>query len=279
MTWMKVTIGTVLGLVIVLNVLYFFVRRKKPHWLCPEEKNKSTAAEEYDKALITIGVILVTLGVLMFAALAGLSANNNLEEILHDKSKDVSIGDTSDGVNDIKARDLVLHGDQRSGGNDNRIITPLRILLLLGFTILGNLFFIAGTLRRKRNELVQTQCQKTQPNLSFSRCRLWGGTLYRLGEAILFSIVLFLAMESGMIDIREEQSIFLLLVGLLMAMFVKPAEQLINGVSLRLFDAVDGLVSTKMAKYTPKDDDSPVVLPRNNDETSSSTEGTAGESK
>ena len=59
-----------------------------------------------------------------------------------------------------------------------------------------------------------------------------------MGEAVLFALVVFLAVSVEYDGIDAKMRVWVLLIALLMGMFVKPAEQLINGLALRLFEGI-----------------------------------------
>lgn len=159
--------------------------------------------------------------------------------------------------------------DEFPKSHNSRVLGMIRLVLLPGFAVLGGLFFVAGSLRGKREA-----CEAKQPKEKrekarkaaavaagapeadsnaddtgeeeeckpYDRMRLWSGLWYRLGEAILFALVIFLVIHSTEEEVPGNIEALLLLVGLLMGMFVKPAELLVNGLALRVLEAVKSLV-------------------------------------
>jgi len=198
----------------------------------------------------------------------------------------------ADGVQDGQGGRVGAATDAENRPLDPKLYT-LRLLLLPGFAVLGAVFFVGGAMRRKRDaseklEAIRrknAQTANTNPNadeaatggaaggdkrapnaddtaddphIGFSNTRFWAGMWYRLGEAVLFSLVLFLLLRSGMFGggggggagesaANQPQSwaitdTSLLVMALLLGMFVKPAEQLINGLAVRLLKGVEAMV-------------------------------------
>ena len=77
---------------------------------------------------------------------------------------------------------------------------------------------------------------------AFDYHRFWGGVFYRMGEAIVFALVVFLFVRwsEDTFDPTTERTV--LLAALVMGMFVKPAELLVNGLAQRLFAAINAFV-------------------------------------
>lgn len=121
------------------------------------------------------------------------------------------------------------------------------IVLSCVVAVLGALFFVANSLRHKRDA-------RQEP---FSAQKFWGGLWYRLGEAILFSLVVFWLIWSN-VGPKADSLIgysWLPLLSLLMGMFVTSGEKLIFGIARGLFRAVG-------AFFTPSgDEDAPSGTP------------------
>lgn len=164
--------------------------------------------------------------------------------------------------------------DEFAKSSNHRVLGMIRLVLLPGFAILGGLFFVAGSLRAKRERCEEKDAKDKRERARkpagpaagapaegapaaganaddtsddeeckpYDRTRLWAGLWYRLGEAILFALVIFLVIHSTEEEVPGNVEALLLLVGLLMGMFVKPAELLVNGLAVRVFAAVKGLV-------------------------------------
>ncbi|MEE8371710.1 MAG: hypothetical protein V3R73_06130, partial [Sphingomonadales bacterium] len=173
----------------------------------------------YNLALIGLGFALVLLGILNFVALAGFASVGELHLILSDTTEDPAL---------IDVRGM------------------MRMLLIPGFAALGSLFFVAGSLRRKRETLMRERAlqNEREGRLAdrYDSAQFWGGLWYRMGEAVLFALVFYLAVRSGYINLDPVNRVWVLLMALLVGMFVKPAEQLINGLALRLFDGIKAML-------------------------------------
>ena len=173
----------------------------------------------YNRALMGLGFALVLLGILNFVALAGFASVGELHLILNDTTQNPSL---------------------------NNVRDMMRMLLIPGFAALGSLFFVAGALRRKREilrrELARLEARNGRPAGRYDSAQFWGGLWYRMGEAVLFALVFFLTVRSGYINFDYANRVWVLLVALLVGMFVKPAEQLINGLALRLFEGIKAML-------------------------------------
>jgi hypothetical protein len=109
--------------------------------------------------------------------------------------------------------------------------SAIQLLLALGFTIMGALFFFAKSLWEK---------MKADPIVPFDERIFWAGLWFRLGSAVVFTVVIFLALlYKGYAQALNIMPFVALLVGL----SVKGAENLIAGITTRIFDAINGLVS------------------------------------
>jgi hypothetical protein len=86
-------------------------------------------------------------------------------------------------------------------------------------------------------EKVQMQMNHAEP---FDAARFWGGLWFRVGEALLFTLVVFLF--GGGASLGKLTGASLLLGSLLLGMFVKTGEGLISGIADKLFSAVKELV-------------------------------------
>lgn len=122
------------------------------------------------------------------------------------------------------------------GGGPSSINRGIILLASVGLAALGSLFFTADALREKRDANDE----------DFSVRAFWGGLWFRMGESILFALVLFLLLagnqSNGSSDSYDRYFGLFPLIALLMGMFVKSGERLIFGIAHRLFAAVEALV-------------------------------------
>jgi hypothetical protein len=114
--------------------------------------------------------------------------------------------------------------------------------LSLGMTLLGALFFFANALWYKFD----------QGKELFDREAFWGGLWFRLAEAIVFTIAVFLYLR---FQGSESAIKYLPMIGLFIGMTVKSSEALVFGLADRLLASITSFV--KPPDPTP----SPVVLP------------------
>jgi len=124
-----------------------------------------------------------------------------------------------------------------------RVRLATLLLLSIGTAIVGALFFVANSLRVK--------CAVAEP---FSAARFWGGLWYRLGEAALFTLVMFwLVWRSA--DPKHDSTpmnyTWLPIVSLFLGMFVKSGESLVFAIAHGLFEAVRGFFGLALVRDKP----------------------------
>jgi len=199
---------------------------------------------EYDYALLGLGFALTLVGVLNFVAMAGFSRIGLLDEILN-----------------INTHTCSPENSKTLPSCD--IYQMVQLCLIPGFAILGSLFFVAGSLRQKRDRLEKDKNLMDNPdgngdkeNLSYRSTKFWGGLWYRVGEAVLFALVIYIIMTVN--DPQPAQTastaktqppgtyadglVWILALSLIVGMFIKPAEVLINGIGTRLLNAIEALI-------------------------------------
>lgn len=126
------------------------------------------------------------------------------------------------------------------------------LMLACGMSVVGALFFVADAVRKKRARVPDAEpadnASDAPPHEAFDEHRFWGGLFVRMGEAIVFTLVAFLAILArrqngqGFGESSDGRWIVLLpLMGLLFGMFIKPAERVIFGAAEKIFDAVASL--------------------------------------
>lgn len=111
------------------------------------------------------------------------------------------------------------------------LIRALQVLFALGFTVMGALFFFAKSLWEK---------MQTNPIVQFDERIFWAGLWFRLGEAVVFTLVIFLTLLCKQYDEALSMMPF---IALLIGLSVKTAENLIAGLTQRVFDSVNAFVS------------------------------------
>lgn len=143
-------------------------------------------------------------------------------------------------------------------GRDVQESTLLCAVLLLGalLAILGALFFFSTALWEKMERL-QTAAIAAAPSGSagvgavdpFNDRMFWAGLWFRIGEAVTFSLVLFLVVR----QFAEAHLLLLPLLALLIGMFLKAGERLITGIAQRIFAAFEQLVPARpQVEETPR---------------------------
>ena len=141
-------------------------------------------------------------------------------------------------------------------GRDATESTLLCAMLLLAalLAILGALFFFSTALWEKLERLQESvgstkspasgdaAVNPLSPEFRFSERMFWAGLWFRIGEAVTFSLVLFLLIR----QFTEIDLLLLPLLALLVGMFLKAGERLITGIAMRLFAAFEQLVPGRL---------------------------------
>ncbi len=173
----------------------------------------------YNRYLVGLGYALLLCGVANVIGLAGLSWRGSLQSLI-----DGTVSSAADGP----AR-LARHQ-----------VCAVRILLTANMAVLGAVFFVTNALRKKR------QCKE-----GFDKGRFWGGLWYRVGEAVLFTVVFYLVLHrfvpdsakaSVPSDPPKEVDLWMPILGLLVGMFIQSGERLVYGIAQRAFAAVSALL-------------------------------------
>jgi hypothetical protein len=120
-----------------------------------------------------------------------------------------------------------------------------RLLLAIVMAVVGSLFYTANSLRKKRT------CKE-----AFDSDYFWGGLWYRMGEAVLFTLVIFLFVRMPYVkqvaatagataqpaQAVETYDLMIPILGLLMGMFIRTGERLVFGLAERVFAAASVLL-------------------------------------
>lgn len=118
------------------------------------------------------------------------------------------------------------------------LATALVIFVTLSMSVLGALFFIANSLREHRDQMHE-----------FDAAKFWGDLWYRLGEAILFSVVFLLAIRRFYPN--DEGFFWMPIFALFLGMFVQTGERLVFGLAKRVFAAAQSLVPLESDAASP----------------------------
>jgi len=110
----------------------------------------------------------------------------------------------------------------------SNVVSAIRLVVSLGMAVLGALFFVTNSLRNKRERKL----------VRYSETKFWAGLWFRLGEAVLFTVVFFLALRHYVPDSEQ----LLPLVALLVGMCVTTGETLVFGIAQRVLKGAAALV-------------------------------------
>jgi hypothetical protein len=217
-------------------------------------------AVRYNRHLVGIGYTLVLLALLNFVALAGFAKIDQLAKVLA-----VNFDDENSTAD--KSGNAGKPVDAAKPAPVHRLIF---MLIAPGFAALGALFFLANSMRSKLEPFnaaaeqegpgggvtTITTIEKTDvagaPPATgsktevvkrlehFDSAQFWGGLWFRMGEALLFTLVVFLFVVGS--TLGKTTGAWLLLLSLLLGMFVKTGESLVSGLADKLFAAVKAIV-------------------------------------
>jgi hypothetical protein len=103
----------------------------------------------------------------------------------------------------------------------------------------GALFFFCNSIWQKVADTGESQSQEP-----FSAGEYWGGLWFRLGEAVIFTLVFLLFMLARPVP-SVNTTYSLPVIALLIGMFLKAGEALIYGIAQRLFDGFSAFIQSQ----------------------------------
>jgi len=158
----------------------------------------------FGRALVGLGFALLCVAVGNAVSIITLSYRNRVTEVLYTRYDE----------------------NQLMEGDDTAIILSLSF----SFALLGALFFFCTSIWKKI---------KQDPVERYDNRLFWAGLWFRLGEALIFSLVIFLVLVYAK---QANIGIALLVISLLMGMFLKAGEATMQGLSARVFRAFEALL-------------------------------------
>lgn len=169
----------------------------------------------YRRYLVGLGYALLLLAVLNLEGLAGIAASGAIATVFPNAEKPAS-----------KTGQATALTAPQLASNASAVV----LLFALSMAVLGALFFLTNSLQDSKDK-----------DFDFDVAAFWGGFWYRLGEAVLFTIVAFLAFARFSTD--PAGNLFSLpIAALLLGMFIRTGEQLIFGLSKRLLLCAQALI-------------------------------------
>lgn len=180
----------------------------------------------YSTHLVGVGAALLILAITSVVIMAGLAWTQALSQpseaepqaqVAHFAGADAETGAEETAEEDAAIQQtpsvpISIFGKSPEQAGLAAFVLGLAALM----SVLGAMFFFATSLWAKL---------KADPIEPFRERVFWAGMWYRIGEAVLFGVVLFLVLLS----FAEEHLLLLPLASLLVGMFLKPGERLING--------------------------------------------------
>jgi hypothetical protein len=162
----------------------------------------------------------------------------------------------------LLAQVFPLIASDATGIESSNAVSAIRLIVSLGLAVLGALFFVTNSLRTKRERQRE----------SYSERKFWAGLWFRLGEAVLFTVVFFLALR----HYAPESEQLLPLIALLVGMFVTTGETLVFGLAQRVLKGAAALVATENGDARADDDADEAAKARKRIESTVSTNGHSG---
>ncbi|NOZ94351.1 MAG: hypothetical protein GXP47_06385 [Acidobacteria bacterium] len=180
----------------------------------------------YSRYLTGLGFALLTVALSTAISASGLVHNGWIET-------------SGEAFRQASASNGAGERQRRTTGRENELPprdkVGLILLLSTEMSLLGALFFVTNRLRTKRDELHGPRAE------AFDGLRFWGGTFFRMGEAVLFTFVFFWLFWKYMGQANGVDYSFLPILALLLGMFVKTGERMIFGLGERLLAAAGQL--------------------------------------
>lgn len=223
-TWWRGSVVWVAGLVLVATGLAFTVAGmsvvRAEAARCSDPKIESQGL--YQRFLVGLGFLLFAVSMLAVVGFAGMLHTNQIP---------------ASGAA-FKAR---LVGDATTGGGGGGPMLAVMLLVSGALSVVGATFFVTASMREHQANNARDGSE------AFSESRFWGGLWFRLGQAVLYTLVFFIVLWAGLPGAGasaalSDSMIVLPVVGLLIGMFVKAGEALVAGIAERILGAVTALV-------------------------------------
>ena len=181
----------------------------------------------FTRYLVGIGYFLFVDAVVNMVAFAGIAHSGQLDRVFPVGDGSFKGGPPGQAETTwigqiIRLLKLLQHSDEP-------VVLTIILMLSLGMALLGALFFFANALWEKFKK----------QEVFFDRNVFWGGLWFRLAEAIVFTIAVFLFLQFK--GYRETIK-YLPMIGLFIGMTIKSSETLVFGLAERLLASITSLV-------------------------------------
>lgn len=182
----------------------------------------------FARYLIGIGYFLFVDAIINIVAFAGIAYSGGLNYIFPFGNGDLARSAERKDVHLLADRILGLF--DKLIAPDQNVILVVVLMLSMGMALLGSLFYFANSL-----------WQKFQSRTEFFNCGIfWGGLWFRLAEAIVLTIAMFLFLR-----FKGFNTNYMPVIALLIGTTVKSSESLIFGLAERTLASVASLVSPR----------------------------------
>ncbi|HYG36278.1 MAG TPA: hypothetical protein VEC99_15910, partial [Clostridia bacterium] len=204
-----------------------------------KEKSEVQKASDtlFTRYLIGIGYFLFVDAVLNMVAFAGFARSGSMERIFPLGDGALKATDVNQSVftRILELKEALLG----SGSHTDSVVLMVILFISLGMALLGALFYFANSLWEKFNN----------KQVFFSRNIFWGGLWFRLAEAIVLTIAVFLFLQ---FQGYEKAISYLPLMGLVIGMTVKSSETLVFGLIERILSAITSFVGNSASNISPE---------------------------
>lgn len=198
------------------------------------------SSQMFGRALVGIGYFLLLDALLNIVAIAGF-AKGGYEGAILMPLRTFSVETNTVGTakqapkldpstNTVPAAVPEKEGKKPVDEAKRNMFRAIQLMFALGFTLMGALFFFAKSLWDKMQDSTLVH---------FDERMFWAGLWFRLGEAVVFTLVVYVALRFK----QQEGSDWLPFIALVIGLSVKSAENLIAGICERVLAAVNGLIS------------------------------------
>lgn len=223
----------------------------------PEEGHPRFSKIMFGRYLVGVGFVLLLDALISVVAVAGLAKAgvlpyvfaargtvslpaNGIDANTNAETAAVVVGaaaaaDTAEKPQPEKALPLPAAASGKTASSkltvgQQNLVTTLQMLFALGFTVMGALFFFSKALWVK---------MRAEPGEAFDRRIFWAGLWFRLAEAIVFTLVVFVALR---FNNYTEAAGWMPFIALIVGLSVKATENLIAGLTDRVLAGIGAFV-------------------------------------
>lgn len=209
------------------------------------EKDAPSSCDDvsrFARSRIGLGYSLLLMGLLNMTAFAGLAQSELLPQVFPKKGA-FAAGNPIDSNKDQKQPSIKISWIKAKA---------IQLVISTGMACFGALFFLYNELYKLEKKA--REGEEGNNYIKYDIRAFWAGTWFRLGEAVLFTVLFFLAFYTHMLPVTENLGPYSLpFIALFLGMFVKSAEKMVQGMSERVLGMIDALVTGPPPKKPSQD--------------------------